>query len=370
MCSECGTEGYAPSISRGRFLKLGGVGLAGAVLLGSAGGRSLAQSGSLKSEFDAASEEYGVPAELLLAMGYVNTIWEMPSASLTDYEKGNLHGRGAYGIMQLYQNPEIDTLGEASSLTDIPEERLAGERSANIRGAAALLAEIQGDGSPESANGWQQTVAEYGDSELYANEVYELLKKGAAQTISTGERMELEPVEDAEVPRIFELQGRNTDYARAVWRPAYRGNYTRSRREKSYNIRRVVVHVVQGSYSSAINWFQNPSSQVSAHYVVSRNGAVAQCVRHKDIAYHAGNWNYNCTSVGIEHAGYGRNKSTWSKKMYNSSARLTAYITRRHKIPINRKTIIGHRNVPGGTRTCPGPHFNFKRYLNLVRRFR
>ena len=33
---------------------------------------------SLADEMDRASREYGVPRELLLAMGYVNTRWEMP----------------------------------------------------------------------------------------------------------------------------------------------------------------------------------------------------------------------------------------------------------------------------------------------------
>ncbi len=46
------------------------------IFVGSATG--MAQEKSLAAEFRAASEEHGVPEDLLLAMGYVNTHWEMP----------------------------------------------------------------------------------------------------------------------------------------------------------------------------------------------------------------------------------------------------------------------------------------------------
>src|ERR687889_741013 len=74
MCTERPFGG----MDRREFLRLGGGGLGGAVLLGTAGGRVFAQSGgSVEAEFEAAAEEHGVPRELLLAMGYVNTEWEM-----------------------------------------------------------------------------------------------------------------------------------------------------------------------------------------------------------------------------------------------------------------------------------------------------
>jgi hypothetical protein len=44
---------------------------------------------SLEYEFGHASREYGVPRDLLLAMGYVNTRWEMPPPSASDYESGD-----------------------------------------------------------------------------------------------------------------------------------------------------------------------------------------------------------------------------------------------------------------------------------------
>src|SRR5215204_7680980 len=123
MCSE----DRHTAMDRRDFIKLGGAGLAGAVLLGTAGtygGMALAETGSLRAEFESATQKHRVPVELLLAMGYVNTLWEMPPPSASDYEPGDLSGRGAYGIMQLVQNPSRDTLGQASELTGLSEKEL------------------------------------------------------------------------------------------------------------------------------------------------------------------------------------------------------------------------------------------------------
>jgi len=368
-------EDLYPEINRRDFLRLGGAGLAGAVLLGTAG-RVLAETGSsLEGEFESAAARYKVPGELLLAMGYVNTLWEMPPPEVGAYEPGDLHGRGAYGIMQLMQNSSLDTLGRASSLTGISEKELKESRAANVRGGAAVLADIQGANKPAEPNGWQEAVADYGDSMLYAVEVYKVLKSGASATISTGERVEL-AAQDVEVPEVLSAQA-NADYHRAAWRPAFHGNYTNSNRGAG-RIDKIVIHVVQGSYSSAINWFQDPDANVSAHYVVSRRGRVAQCVRNRDIAWHAGHWKTNVKSIGIEHEGYISNPRWFTPRMYRSSARLAAYLSRRFDIPVDRRHIIGHNQVPGcpgagGGKSChrdPGQHWNWSRYMRLIERYR
>ncbi|MDP8973290.1 MAG: hypothetical protein M3N45_08970 [Actinomycetota bacterium] len=50
-------------------------------------------------EVEEAAEKYRVPKELLLAIGYVNTHWEMPPPQASAYEEGELDGKGTYGIM-------------------------------------------------------------------------------------------------------------------------------------------------------------------------------------------------------------------------------------------------------------------------------
>jgi hypothetical protein len=210
-------------MDRRDFLRLGGGGLAGAVLLGGAGGRAMAQAGpSLRSEFESAADENDVPVDLLLAMGYVNTLWEMPPPEASDYQEGDPEGRGAYGIMQLVQNPWRNTLGRAADLTGLSAEKLKNGRAANVRGGAAVLSDIVGASKPQDLNGWRDAVAEYGDTDLYAVEVYEALRSGASLTISTGESLELASHEDAKVPQVL-THGRSTSTGRRPGGPPTTG---------------------------------------------------------------------------------------------------------------------------------------------------
>ncbi len=368
MCEGCRTN---PSLKMDRrnFLRLGGASIAGAVLLTTAGGKALAQTASsLDEEFRSASAEYGVPRALLLAMGHTNALWEMPPPTASDYEPGDLHGRGAYGLMQLYQNPSRDTLGWATTLTGISEQTLKSERAANVRGGAAVLSAMAGETKPSGLDGWYEPVAEYGNTELYAQEVFQTLKRGASATISTGESLQLFP-QDVTFPTMVTARA-FMDYGGATWRPAYSGNYSGGfDRENDVNIGRLVVHVAQGTVAGTVSWFQNPKANVSAHYVVGDRGGVVQCVRHEDVAWHSGNWTYNKHSIGIEHGGYAGNRKTWTDAKYRASAKLAAYCCRRHKIPIDRRHIVGHREVPGSTHFCPGRYFDYARYLSLIRRY-
>jgi N-acetyl-anhydromuramyl-L-alanine amidase AmpD len=106
---------------------------------------------------------------------------------------------------------------------------------------------------------------------------------------------------------------------------------------------------------------------VSAHYVVrSGDGFVAQCVRERDIAWHAGNWDHNTRSIGIEHEGWSTQPSYFTHTMYERSARLTAGICDRYGLPKDRAHIIGHHEVPGSDHTDPGAHWDWVRYIRLV----
>jgi hypothetical protein len=372
------SEDRFTTMNRRDFLRLGGAGLAGATLLGTAGGRVLAQTeSSLEAEFEAAARKYKVPVELLLAMGYYNTLWEMPPPSASAYRKGEPEGRGDYGIMQLTQNPSRNTLSEAARLTGLSKARLKNDRSANIEGGAAFLSDLVGKTKPKRLDGWQEALNQYADTDLYASQVYGVLKGGASLTISTGERLKLSP-QDVEVPQVYTPQSGTTNYPLAVCRPAASCNYTNSNRETSYDIRKVVIHVAEGSYSGTVSWFENCAAGASAHYVVSREGRVAQCVRDEDIAWHAGWWDTNTHSIGIEHAGYIDNPDWFTRSMYHTSARLSAWCCKKYKIPIDRKHIIGHSQVPGCSgsgggvdcHTDPGPYWNWNKYMRLISYYR
>ncbi|MFG2223384.1 N-acetylmuramoyl-L-alanine amidase [Streptomyces sp. NPDC048644] len=157
------------------------------------------------------------------------------------------------------------------------------------------------------------------------------------------------------------------DQRGAQWVAADPANWRRAERPSDYRIDRVVIHVVQGSYATALKVFQDPWHAAASHYVVRKDGHVAQLVRELDVAFHAGNRAYNERSIGIEHEGFVDRPESFTDAMYAASARLTAGICRRYGFPADRKHIIGHVEVPGADHTDPGPHWDWDRYLRLVR---
>ncbi|MER6977810.1 N-acetylmuramoyl-L-alanine amidase [Streptomyces carpinensis] len=157
------------------------------------------------------------------------------------------------------------------------------------------------------------------------------------------------------------------DYPPAEWQPASVANYTASDRPAGYSLDRVIIHVTQETYADTLAIFQNPQKKVSAHYLVrSADGHVAQCVHEADIAWHAGNWDYNTHSIGIEHEGWVDQPAYFTDALYEQSARLTAAVCDRYGIPRDRAHIMGHNEVPGTDHTDPGPNWDWVRYMRLV----
>lgn len=169
----------------------------------------------------------------------------------------------------------------------------------------------------------------------------------------------------------------STDYPPAIWNPAASCNYS----TRSVGISHVAIHTTQGSYASAISWFQNCSSSVSAHYVIrSSDGQVTQMVREASKAWHVGN--SNGYTVGIEHEGFVSNPAAWyTTAMYNASAALTRDILASrglaqkvyngssgwNAVPADSTyNVKGHVNYAGQSHTDPGSGWDWVRYKNLV----
>lgn len=81
--------------------------------------------------------------------------------------------------------------------------------------------------------------------------------------------------------------------------PAHNNNYTDGRLGNKVD-KIVIHHAATTDFDGIGRTFQNPSRGTSAHYGVGSNGNVDQYVSEDNIAWHAGNWAANCTSVGIE----------------------------------------------------------------------
>jgi len=138
--------------------------------------------------------------------------------------------------------------------------------------------------------------------------------------------------------------------------------------KENRKIDRIIIHITQGSMQSAVSWFKMTRSKVSAHFLVSRAGEVVQMVKLQDVAWHAAP--LNTRSIGVEHEGYYDYKgktNNFTQEQYLTSAKLVKELATRFNIPLDRVHIIGHREVKGVTKTCPGYNWDWDYYMELLR---
>jgi N-acetyl-anhydromuramyl-L-alanine amidase AmpD len=154
------------------------------------------------------------------------------------------------------------------------------------------------------------------------------------------------------------------------------GNHDLGDRPASQGIKYIVVHDTEGAWEGVLTMVQDPT-YVSWQYTLrSTDGHIAQHVKAKDVAWHAGNWYVNAKSIGLEHEGFLADPDAWyTEAMYRSSARLVKYLARKYDIPLDRQHILGHDNVPGpttatigGMHTDPGPYWDWRHYFELLGR--
>lgn len=119
-------------------------------------------------------------------------------------------------------------------------------------------------------------------------------------------------------------------------------------------IKRIILHYTTSrNVQGTISHFLNPGSNVSAHYVVDRNGDIYQMVRDSEKAFHA--FKENADSIGIEHVAAVGDKMTPEQE--KSAVALIRFLMQEYDIP--RAQVTGHRFTPnnvGGT-SCPGSIF-------------
>jgi hypothetical protein len=375
---------------------------------------------ALQAAFDAAAREYGVPQRVLLAVSYNLSRWE-------DHG-GAPSFAGGYGLMHLTQldsalaidgkgdgahhtrrpdpnDPSLHTLDRAAALLGVSPEMLKRDPAQNLRGGAALLAQYAHDtvGSrPADEAQWYGAVARYSGSQEaavaldFADAVYATIRRGVARTTSAGQRVALAAKNvTPDTATVRSLHLRSTQYS-ALDCPAgadcryllaaYQlnnpddatdyGNFDLANRPADgLDIRYIVIHNTEIDYNTTLQVFQRPSTFVSAHYVVrAEDGQIAQMVRNKNIAWHAGNWYFNGHAIGIEHEGVAIEGATWySEQMYRASARLVRYLAATYSIPLDRAHIIGHDEIPGptpdlqaGMHWDPGPFWDWAHYMQLL----
>lgn len=348
--------------------------------------------GPLDQAFAAASQQYGVPQSLLVAISYAETGWNASYASAET-------GEGVYGPMALYDTANHQgTLEQAAADLSVSQPQLESDPATNIMGAAAVLADgaratNQGN-TPSSVNEWYGAVAQYSGiryrrpAKEFADYIFALLAKGVKGRASDGEVLGIPATvvdpdtSQLSILNLTHLQPQQGDYPYdGAFIPAGGTGFGGSNRPKNgLFIQYVVVHDTEGGYPSVIQAFTEPGDCCSAHYTIDGESnvpypAVTQFVFNHDIAYHAGNYWFNQHSIGIEHVGFADQRAGYyTQALYDASAKLVAYTAAVYGIPIDRAHILGHGSVPAPFQSLthymhwdPGPFWDWPYYLAQVK---
>lgn len=336
--------------------------------------------GELDRVFTAAALEFQVPRPVLVAIGY--------EASHLDPDVTTRWG--GWGMYDLREGDQDPALEHAAALLEIDPNRVATEWRLNVRGAAAILADqarrAHGGVLPaaDDFGAWEPAIRAFSGrqeprlQDLYVDWVYATISRGLEAQTRWG-AVRIDPVwvrRGERVPTAAPPPTSPDSWTAAQFIAACSDNYSDYSRTSS-DIDLIVVHVTEGSYNGTISWFQNCSAEASAHYVVSHDaGEITQMVKEADVAWHAGNWDYNTRSVGIEHEGWTADCSYgFTDAQYRASAALTADIAARQGVPLDRSHIIGHDEVPdpdgsgwggSGHHTDPGSCWDWAYYMSLV----
>ena len=137
-------------------------------------------------------------------------------------------------------------------------------------------------------------------------------------------------------------------------------------RKGHFAVDTLVIHVTEGSAQSAREWFHNPASNVSSHYLTTKKGDVYHLVHEYDTAWANGrvdhptseivqerpHSNPNWWTISIENEGSGTEELTTPQRKILLS--LIRDIQKRHPlITSDRRHIIGHHEVYS-KKSCPG----------------
>jgi N-acetyl-anhydromuramyl-L-alanine amidase AmpD len=147
----------------------------------------------------------------------------------------------------------------------------------------------------------------------------------------------------------------------------------------------VVVHL-QAGHGDLKDWFNNPASEVSAHYQNRIDGSVKQFLAESDVAWHAGieakylvpgyegphkptwpyikpNANPNQYLIGIENEGVVTD--VWPDVQVEKLTDLIADIAFRYNFEVGPQTVVKHHDI-WDDHICPGPLCPFDKIVKMA----
>jgi N-acetylmuramoyl-L-alanine amidase len=125
----------------------------------------------------------------------------------------------------------------------------------------------------------------------------------------------------------------------------------------------VIHHTEQDSTAQTLKTFTKPETQVSAHYVIGKDGKVYHMLHDNLRAWHAGNskWgndtDLNSSSIGIELDNNGA--EPFPEAQIISLIKVLAILKKTHKIPT--ANFIGHSDIAPVRKVDPNAFFPWKR---------
>ncbi|MDK0488510.1 peptidoglycan recognition protein family protein [Enterococcus faecalis] len=128
-------------------------------------------------------------------------------------------------------------------------------------------------------------------------------------------------------------------------------------------VNKIVIHHMAGTnYDIVPSIWQ--TREASAHYGIGKNGEIRAYVDENNTAWHAGNWNANISSIGIENCN-STGSPSWNvnQATIDSCAKLVADIAKRHglgKLVVN-KNLFPHSYF--SSTSCPGVLLGSLQYI-------
>lgn len=126
----------------------------------------------------------------------------------------------------------------------------------------------------------------------------------------------------------------------------------------------IIHHTAQNSCEQTLKTFTTEQTQVSAHYVICKDGTLHQMLNDYLRAWHAGaaKWgnetDLNSSSIGIEIDNNG--VDSFSEAQLNTLLGLLATLKKNYKIPA--ANFIGHGDIAPGRKVDPSVYFPWQRF--------
>jgi hypothetical protein len=138
----------------------------------------------------------------------------------------------------------------------------------------------------------------------------------------------------------------------------------------------IVLHSTWGGFQGSVSWLSSTKSQASAHYIIGRDGQIANMVPEEDAAWHVRRnatgqvfpyW--NARSIGIELVDDQMSEGWLTEEQGRKLILLVGQIIRRWDIPLNRDRIKMHYEIDAKSDPHGWTNDTMERFLSDVHNY-